>query len=343
MANPFEVQVVNPLQALLTGAQAYKTTNDATQANNKRDIIQSAAQDYQNGNQQGALAKLLGVGAYQEASAINNITGSAADRARQARQDERQTGRDAVSDKFQAESLALQRRAAARADADKPIFKEVTDANGNTQIIRIMPQAGTASTVNTGIAPTAPANPFAYGKQNEGQSKDSGYANRLFDAEQTLRDPKVIEAGKSMTQTGLNSIPVVGQAATSPEYQKYDQAARNFINAVLRRESGAAISQSEFDNAYKQYIPRPFDSPERLAEKQKNRQATLASIAGGGGQTYRPPYTFGPNGEMVPTGAGKQGAAPQRAPIKVATPDDARKLPSGTPIILPDGTPGVVP
>jgi len=122
MANPFDVAVVNPLQALLTGAQAYKTTNDASVASNKNAIIQSAAQDYQNGNQQGAFAKLLGVGAYQEASAINNITGSAADRARQAKLDERQTGRDAVDDKFRAESLALQRRAAARAD-EGPVEK----------------------------------------------------------------------------------------------------------------------------------------------------------------------------------------------------------------------------
>jgi hypothetical protein len=29
--------------------------------------------------------------------------------------------------------------------------------------------------------------------------------------------------------------------------------------------------------------------------------------------------------------------------VKVATPEEARKLPSGTPIELPDGSPGVVP
>ncbi len=39
--------------------------------------------------------------------------------------------------------------------------------------------------------------------------------------------------------------------------QAFDQAGRNFINAVLRQESGAVISDTEFDNAYKQYIPQP--------------------------------------------------------------------------------------
>jgi hypothetical protein len=41
-----------------------------------------------------------------------------------------------------------------------------------------------------------------------------------------------------------------------------------------------------------------------------------------------------PVGEVPAAGA---------TPVKVASPDEARKLPKGTPIILPDGSPGVVP
>jgi len=238
------------------------------------------------------------------------------DQERQSRLDQRQTSRDAVDDRFREESLRLQKAAAARANEDKPLIKEVTDPNtGSTSFVRINPRTGELSPLGAPQAPSQPNNPFAYGKQNEGQSKDSGYANRLFDAEQTLRDPGVIEAGTSLKQKGLEAVPVAGAYLTSPERQKYDQSARNFINGVLRRESGAAISQSEFDNAYKQYLPQPGDSPERLAEKQKNRQATIASIAGGGGQSYRPPFSFGPNGELIPTGNGKQGAGKQ-APSK---------------------------
>jgi hypothetical protein len=44
--------------------------------------------------------------------------------------------------------------------------------------------------------------------------------------------------------------------------QKYDQAKADFINAQLRRESGAAIAQSEFSNADKQYFPVPGDTPD---------------------------------------------------------------------------------
>lgn len=48
-------------------------------------------------------------------------------------------------------------------------------------------------------------------------------------------------------------------------------------------------------------------------------------------------------GYYKPGGAPAQAAADQSAPVRVRSPDEARKLPSGTPIILPDGTAGVVP
>jgi hypothetical protein len=45
------------------------------------------------------------------------------------------------------------------------------------------------------------------------------------------------------------------------------------------------------------------------------------------------------------TAAPRSGAAEPRVgqPVRVGSPDEARRLPSGTPIILPDGTQGRVP
>tara|TARA_R110000851_G_scaffold96172_1_gene208666 strand:- start:6283 stop:6534 length:252 start_codon:yes stop_codon:yes gene_type:complete len=39
--------------------------------------------------------------------------------------------------------------------------------------------------------------------------------------------------------------------------KQFEQAQRNFVNAVLRQESGAAIADSEFASAAKQYFPAP--------------------------------------------------------------------------------------
>lgn len=184
---------------------------------------------------------------------------------------------------------------------EKPQYISSKDANDNPIIVQIDPYGkGSRVLQPQGASTAGQTNPYAYGKQNENQSKDSGFANRLFNSEQILRDPEVVSAATSPLQAGLGKLPgVASNYATSAAYQKYDQASRDFVNAVLRRESGAAISQSEFDNAYKQYFPQPGDTPERIAQKQRNRQETIKAIAGGGGRSYRPPFTFGPNGELM--------------------------------------------
>lgn len=112
------------------------------------------------------------------------------------------------------------------------------------------------------------------------------YAARLEQAtpiidklENTLKDMNVVkfEAEKR--------LPSYLQSA---EYQQFDQASRNFINAVLRRESGAVISPSEFDNAYKQYLPKPGDSAGVLQQKKANRDVVFSSFRKAAGSAYSP-------------------------------------------------------
>ncbi len=257
------------------------------------------------------------------------------EQARQAQLDQRQAARDKVTDSHWAANYELQKKAAARADEDKYGIKEVTDpTTGATSFVKYNTRTGDVVPTGPQAPPSTPANPFAYPgakPQTEAQSKDSGYANRLFRSEQILRDPSSIDAATSLTQKGLDAVPLAGNYMTSPAFQKFDQAKRDFVNAVLRRESGAAISQSEFDNANKQYFPQPGDSKERIAEKQRNRQDTIAGIAGGGGPNYRPQYSFGADGELVPTGAGKQGAAAGPAPPKVGELKDGWRYKGGNP------------
>ena len=42
----------------------------------------------------------------------------------------------------------------------------------------------------------------------------------------------------------------------STDRQKFEQAQRDWINANLRKESGAVIADSEFENAAQQYFPQ---------------------------------------------------------------------------------------
>jgi hypothetical protein len=78
----------------------------------------------------------------------------------------------------------------------------------------------------------------------------------------------------------------LGGIGKSNEIKQQEQAERNFINAILRRESGAAISPSEFESAAIQYFPQPGDSTEVLAQKKANRQVAIQgfSVAAGAGE-----------------------------------------------------------
>lgn len=72
----------------------------------------------------------------------------------------------------------------------------------------------------------------------------------------------------------------------SDDFQNFDQARRDFINAQLRRESGAVISVEEFDNANKQYFPQPGDTKEVLEQKRRNRQTVVDGMKRSAGPTY---------------------------------------------------------
>jgi len=72
-------------------------------------------------------------------------------------------------------------------------------------------------------------------------------------------------------------------ALVSKEFQQFDQAKRNFINATLRRESGAVISPEEFENATIQYFPIPGDKPENVEQKRKNREMITQNLLGEAG------------------------------------------------------------
>jgi len=67
--------------------------------------------------------------------------------------------------------------------------------------------------------------------------------------------------------------------ALPEEAIKVEQAQRNFINAVLRQESGAAIGSTEFDSAKRQYFPQPGDTPEVIAQKRANRDLVIKGFA----------------------------------------------------------------
>jgi hypothetical protein len=76
-------------------------------------------------------------------------------------------------------------------------------------------------------------------------------------------------------------------------------AQRAFINALLRRESGAAIAKSEFDSYGREYFPQLGDTPAQIEDKRKHRAEVIAGLAREAGRGYRPGYNFDEAGNIT--------------------------------------------
>lgn len=120
----------------------------------------------------------------------------------------------------------------------------------------------------------------------EVQGKSTGFATRADEADKIIRS--VGESGEikpNLLKAAAGAVPVIGGGletitnfATSSAQQQVEQAQRNFVNAILRQESGAAIGKDEFSNAQKQYFPQLGDSPEVIKQKSANRQTAIDAL-----------------------------------------------------------------
>lgn len=109
--------------------------------------------------------------------------------------------------------------------------------------------------------------------QTAGQVKMQGFAERLLDAEKTFDKLNLADFAKKSSFGGI--LPSVLQ---SGERRQFEQAKRNFVNGVLRQESGAAIAESEFKSAELQYFPQPGDDAGTLAQKERNRNIVITNL-----------------------------------------------------------------
>jgi hypothetical protein len=116
------------------------------------------------------------------------------------------------------------------------------------------------------------------------QQTSRGFGKRMEDANAIF--DKIEKAGydRSSTASGLGSI--LPNQMRSANAQMQDQAERNFVNALLRKESGAAIGKEEFNSAEIQYFPRAGDTPEVIAQKKANRERAIDTLKRESGKTW---------------------------------------------------------
>src|SRR5882672_4972324 len=100
----------------------------------------------------------------------------------------------------------------------------------------------------------------------EDQGKSASYYERALRANanfiDTAPDTYGMQARGPVQEVAHDLLPTIENAFVGAPRQKADQATREFVAATLRRDSGAAISESEFANQYATYFPQNGDSQE---------------------------------------------------------------------------------
>lgn len=140
--------------------------------------------------------------------------------------------------------------------------------------------------------PGGPADP-SNKPPTEFQGKSAAFGARAQQADKILTElegqysPAGINTKNAVSDIwGIGgALGTAANARLSDASQRADQAQRDFINAVLRQESGAAIGAGEFDNARKQYFPQPGDSQAVINQKAANRKLAVQGLQTNAGHT----------------------------------------------------------
>ena len=136
--------------------------------------------------------------------------------------------------------------------------------------------------------------------KTEGQANATGFWDRVAIANKNLEGLE--DQGTSFAGNVLAALPLgTGNWLQTSEFQLYSQSQEDWINAVLRDESGAAIGPAEFESAKTQYFPQVGDKPAVIAQKRANRKTKELGLWTKSGQNTTFPTGYSPSETTVTT------------------------------------------
>lgn len=123
-------------------------------------------------------------------------------------------------------------------------------------------------------------------KLTESQSKDVNFYNRGIYANEELSSLET--ALQQPIDAAASNLPfiggVVGPFITDADYKRADRAAREFLAIVLRKDTGAQVTNQELAMYGPMYIPAYNDDDSNLAAKREARQRFLDGLYYGSGE-----------------------------------------------------------
>lgn len=168
-------------------------------------------------------------------------------------------------------------------------------------------------------------------KFTEGQSKDNVYSTRARGALEVLEP--VADSLSSLGDRAANLDPTgLARGLQSDDFQVAEQAGTEFLQAILRKDTGAAITLDETESYGRVYLPQVGDGPAVLEAKRQARiRAVNALEAGMSSQQMlardralvraaEEAGTSAPRGRPPATGQPTQGGVPQTSPAAPTSP-----------------------
>jgi len=173
--------------------------------------------------------------------------------------------------------LASDRQKLEQWKVDNP-EKEIKEADG--VFVAVDKRSGKATPITVG------GKPLESGKAlNEAQGSSVAYGIRMKEANSIV--DKLASEGTERATVGagapygiggiINALPSALGGA-NPQQQQFQQAKLNFITAVLRKESGAAIGQDEYEREDQKYFRQVGDSDAVAAQKKQARQTAIKAM-----------------------------------------------------------------
>lgn len=117
-------------------------------------------------------------------------------------------------------------------------------------------------------------------KLTEGQGKDIGFYTRGLQSNKGLDtlDTQLT----NWAQQNSDKVPLgLGNALRTPEFRQAKVEADNFLAAILRKDTGAAITDNEFALYGPMFLPQPFDDPATMQLKRQKRATALLALRSG--------------------------------------------------------------
>jgi hypothetical protein len=194
--------------------------------------------------------------------------------------------------------LASDRQKLEQWKVDNP-EKEIKEADG--VFVAVDKRSGKVTPITVG------GKPLESGKAlNESQGSSVAYGIRMKEANSNIErlesegtQRAAIGAG---TQYGIGGL--VNAATASPQQQQFQQAKLNFITAILRKESGAAIGQDEFEKEDQKYFRQVGDSDAVAAQKKQARQTAIKAMEIQAGPGAKEIKNFEPRGSSAGAATG---------------------------------------